>query len=387
MDLVDGTRTEPIAVSAGPWVIDPDGLGRLVAVLTRHFDEVLGPVATDSAIRLRPITSAADLPTGVTDEQEAATYRLVPTGTQRRFSFGVGPDSLKAIVHPPRSPVWTMHRRDGSLIVESSPPDTTTRAVIGARACDLHALDVLARTQVGGPHVDPAFRARRAGLFLVAVDCDEPGPTCFCESTGGSRTAVDGYDLALTEIDAPTSGVRYLVRCGSDRGRAVVDELGLGLAPDDVVRRAAAALAPAPTGRTTRALPPDAAELVRDVEHPHWAVVAERCLTCGNCTAVCPTCFCTDMDDSVSLDGATATRTRVWDTCFSMEYSHLGVGPHRASPSSRYRQWLTHKLGTWHDQFGESGCVGCGRCITWCPVGIDLTAGTEALREPIGSSS
>jgi ferredoxin len=134
-----------------------------------------------------------------------------------------------------------------------------------------------------------------------------------------------------------------------------------------------------------RELPDDARALVADAEHPRWAAVADRCLTCGNCTAVCPTCFCTDMEDVVALDGASSARTRVWDTCFSMEYSHLGAGPHRASPRARYRQWLSHKVGTWHDQFDESGCVGCGRCITWCPVGIDLTAEIEALGRPVGS--
>ncbi len=362
------------------------GLDRLVAAMTRQFDEVIGPVVADGVIRLRPITSAGDLPIGVTDEQEAATYRLVPTGGDLRFAYGLGPDSLKSIVHPPRSPVWTMHRRDGSIIVEPFRTDAVSRAVIGVRACDLRALEILEGTQTGGPHADPAFLARRAGLFLVAVDCARPAATCFCESAGYARAADHGYDLALTEFEDPAAGVTYLVRCGSDRGRELVDELGLHIAPDDLVRRVELELDPdaPPMGRELR---DDAAELVVDVEHPHWAAVAERCLTCGNCTAVCPTCFCTDMEDVVALDGESSTRTRVWDTCFSMEYSHLGVGPHRASPMSRYRQWLSHKLGTWHDQFGESGCVGCGRCITWCPVGIDLTAEVGALAPPVGARS
>ena len=132
-----------------------------------------------------------------------------------------------------------------------------------------------------------------------------------------------------------------------------------------------------------REMPAGATTAVQRPDHPRWAEVAERCLTCGNCTAVCPTCFCTDMDDAVGLDGETATRTRVWDSCFSMTYSQLGEHAHRSTPMSRYRQWLSHKVGTWHDQFGESGCVGCGRCITWCPVGIDLTAELEALAHEV----
>ena len=111
-----------------------------------------------------------------------------------------------------------------------------------------------------------------------------------------------------------------------------------------------------------------------------WDDVAARCLTCGNCTMACPTCFCTGVDDVTDLSGEHAERWQHWDSCFDLDFSHLHGGPVRSSPTSRYRQWLTHKLGTWHDQFGSSGCVGCGRCIVWCPVGIDLTEEVAALR-------
>ena len=362
------------------WVMRGGDLPRLISMLVDEFDEVIGPVAIDGVIRLRPIRSVADLPRGVTDEQETAVYRLRDTGTSLHFSYGLGPDSLKSLVHPPRSPVWTMRRRDGSLIVEPALHGTTTRAVVGVRACDVRALDVLERTQTGGAHIDPGFAARRAGLFLVTVDCTHAAPTCFCEGVEGGVAADHGYDLALTELDDRRSIV-YLVRAGTARGRAVIDALGLVHAPAPLLEQRSRELAAA-SRDFVRELPDDAPVLVQQADHPHWDEVAERCLTCGNCTAVCPTCFCTDMEDLIALDGESSTRTRIWDTCFSQEYSHLGPGPHRASPASRYRQWLSHKLGTWHDQFGESGCVGCGRCITWCPVGIDLTAEVESLGVP-----
>ena len=359
------------------WKMPASGLHRLVDLLAERFDEVIGPVLVDGVVRLRPIQSADDLPVGVADAQAPGSYRVETTGTSLRFSYGPSPDSLKAIVHPPTSPVWTMRRSNGSLIVDAALHGTTTRAIIGARACDIRALAVLERTQTGGPHVDPAFAANRAGMFLVAVDCTDPSATCFCDSPGGGVASEHGHDLALTECETP-SGLSYLVRVGSPAGRSVVDELELDVAGPEDVRRADLEIRYAMRAMI-RELPANAHDVVSDLAHPRWTEVGDRCLTCGNCTAVCPTCFCTDMTDAVGLDGETATRTRVWDTCFSLEYSHLGAGPHRESPAARYRQWLTHKLGTWHEQFGESGCVGCGRCITWCPVGIDLTAEVEAL--------
>ena len=115
-------------------------------------------------------------------------------------------------------------------------------------------------------------------------------------------------------------------------------------------------------------------------EHSQWDNVASRCLACANCTMVCPTCFCSTVDDGTSLDLREAWRDRRWDSCFTLEHSHMHSGPVRSSTKSRYRQWMTHKLASWIDQFGTSGCVGCGRCITWCPVGIDITEEVSAIR-------
>jgi ferredoxin len=365
-------------VVAPAWMMTSADLVEMIDALNAQFDEVIAPVLVDGVVRLRPIDSADELPTGVTDDQDPGSYRATSTGGGQRFSYAVGPDSLKAIVHPPRSPVWTVTRDDdGSVAVSVAPTRTVRRAVLGARACDLAALERLGHTQLDGPHPDLHHATARAGLFLIGVDCSRPAPTCFCESTGTGPFVDDGADLSMTELDTD-DGVRYALRAGSERGREFAESLGLRRAEPEEAMYAERARCNVHT--TGRSMSPDAATIVlADLEHPRWDDVAERCLTCGNCTAVCPTCFCTDMDDRVELDGHTARRERVWDTCFSLEYSHLGPGPARSSPRSRYRQWLTHKLGTWHDQFDESGCVGCGRCITWCPVGIDLTAEIDAL--------
>jgi ferredoxin len=119
--------------------------------------------------------------------------------------------------------------------------------------------------------------------------------------------------------------------------------------------------------------------LKENYAHPRWDDVAERCVTCGNCTMVCPTCFCFSVTDTSSLTGEDPERHRSWDSCFTMDHSYLHGGSVRVSGRSRYRQWMTHKLATWHDQFGTSGCVGCGRCITWCPAGIDITEEVAAI--------
>jgi ferredoxin len=121
--------------------------------------------------------------------------------------------------------------------------------------------------------------------------------------------------------------------------------------------------------------------LYRNLEHPRWDEVATRCLSCANCTMVCPTCFCTTVEDVTDLSGEHAERWQRWDSCFTQAFSYVHGGSVRPSTKAKYRQWMTHKLATWLDQFGSSGCVGCGRCITWCPVGIDITEEVRAIRE------
>ncbi|MGB3904623.1 MAG: 4Fe-4S dicluster domain-containing protein, partial [Anaerolineae bacterium] len=242
------------------------------------------------------------------------------------------------------------------------------------------AIHIQNRVFLESPHTDPVYKARRDHLFVVAVNCGQAGGTCFCVSMETGPEATFGFDLALTEV-LEDEGHYFLAEVGSERGAEVLAEVehreataDEEQAAENVVAKAAAQMGRNMDTTDIKGL------LYGNYEHPRWDEVANRCLTCGNCTLVCPTCFCTTVEDVTDLKGEQAERWRRWDSCFTMDFSYIHGGSIRGTASARYRQWMTHKLGTWIDQFGTSGCVGCGRCITWCPVGIDITEEVRAIR-------
>lgn len=357
-------------------------LDRLLDALREQGHVVLGPVVRDGAIVYGELDSTADLPSGWTDEQEPGRYRLKRREDGALFGYVVGPHSWKKYLSPPLLTLWTARRDGTGFAVEgdaSSAGAAPRYAFVGVRACELAAIARQDQVFLKGPHVDPAYAARREQAFLVAVECGTAASTCFCSSMGTGPRVTAGFDVALTEI--LEGEPRFVARAGSAKGRALLASLALPEATPPDVEAASRAVAAA-EGAIRRRMETDGlpAFLARSLEHPRWDHVAARCLACGSCTAVCPTCFCTTVEDVNGLSGTTAERMRRWDSCFTPEYSYIHGGSVRLSTRARYRQWLTHKLGTWHDQFGTSGCVGCGRCITWCPPGIDLTEEVRALR-------
>ena len=362
-----------------PRLIGAEGLEGLYQALVAEGYRVIGPAVQDGAIVLRELSSAAELPFGWGVQLEPGGYKLRHRDDEAAFGHSAGPQSWKRFLHPPRERLWSATRTpDGfELSDEADDGEPPSYAFLGVRPCDLRAIAIQDRilAQPGS-----RYAARRARLLIVAVNCTEPGETCFCASMGTGPGADAGYDLALTEM-VDEAGHRFLVEIGSPRGADVLERVPSEPAGEATIRGARSAVEAA-AGRMGRQMETgDLRELMADSHQAaRWDDVAARCLTCGNCTMACPTCFCTAIEDTTDLTGDHAERWERWDSCFDLDFSYLHGGGVRKSAKSRYRQWLTHKLGTWHDQFGSSGCVGCGRCIVWCPAGIDLTEEVKALR-------
>lgn len=368
------------AVQAPPGFLPASALSDLVTALQAQGYTVIAPVQHDGVVRLRPIQQADEITRGVRDQQTAGRYRLEEGETDLHFEHAVGPSSAKSFFFPPQQPLYRIQVGADGFEAQDLRPPAPRLAIIGVRPCDLAAIRIQDRVfgEATGPD-DPESRYRqtRRQSFLVVVQCTRPGGTCFCVSTNTGPEARDGFDLALTELKGG-----FVIQAGSDAGRDLLKAL-----PVREVSPAELELAALKIQRARELIGPELdldearAALEKNVDHPHWEDVARRCLSCGNCTMVCPTCFCNTVVDGNDLSDGSMTRERHWESCFTHQFSYAGGGPHRSSVLGRYRHWIRHKLCTWWEQFDSAGCVGCGRCITWCPAGIDIRREVEAVME------
>ncbi len=352
-------------------------LQSLLDVLASDGYRTVGPTIDQGAIVYGEIESVDDLPRGWTDRQAAGTYRLERRDDEAYFGYVVGPHSWKQFLFPPVATVATADRTDSGWQMQTPDDDPPRYAFLGVRACELAAMRVQDQVFTGGAYVDPIYQKRRDAAFIIAVNCTQAAPTCFCTSMNTGPRCESGFDLALTEtVDG------FVMECGSDRGAAVLDQLPTTTVTEQQTDQADTARQQA-VDQITKSLDTDGIRdlLLGNLDHPRWDDLATRCLSCTNCTMVCPTCFCSTVTEVSDLIGDHVERQRQWDSCFNIDFSYMNGGVVRNGIRSRYRQWLTHKLASWHDQFGSSGCVGCGRCITWCPVEIDLTKEVAAIRE------
>jgi ferredoxin len=364
-------------------ILSLDGLQQLIDVLRRQEYQVIGPTIRDGAVVYDEVEALADLPAGWTDEQDAGSYRLRRRTDGALFGYSLGAQSWKRLLHPPRRRLWRAERptEGGDFTLVQEQPELPKRAFLGVRACELRAIAIQNTVFTKGRFTDPLYKTVHDSTFLIAVNCGHAGGTCFCTSmgTGPRARAGAGYDLVLTELIDAERHV-FLVEIGSPRGAKMMREVPRAPAePADL--EAAERISAQTAASMVRTLDTSGIKefLYANADHPRWNDIANRCLACGNCTNACPTCFCTTVEDTTDLSGRVAERWQRWDSCFTLDFSYIHGGSVRGAGRERYRQWLTHKLAAWIDQFDSSGCVGCGRCITWCPVGIDLTEEVRAM--------
>ncbi len=379
-------------MSNRPLVMAAHDLGALFGVLADDGYEVLGPTVHDGAIVIEAITQPSQLPRGWGDAQEPGSYRLVERGDGAYFGFAAPAGTWKRHLFEPRAVLWRSRRDGDGVVFEPGEHVRRRRAFLGIRGCDLAAIAVQDRVFCGSAagsgsgsprrSADPVYVAKREGILFIGINCSDPASTCFCTSMGTGPAIGERADLSLTELDpALPDQHRFLVHATTDRGRAIAARMNLAVATDRDLASATAvrdgAIASMGRSMDTEDLP---ARLREAAEDPRWDDVARRCLSCGNCTMACPTCFCADVSDQPDVAAGVDERVREWASCFQLDHSYLHGGSVRVSTKARYRQWMTHKLSTWWDQFGVSGCVGCGRCMTFCPVGIDITEEVRAIR-------
>ncbi|MEM2236573.1 MAG: 4Fe-4S dicluster domain-containing protein [Nitrososphaerota archaeon] len=359
------------------FALDAEMFGNIIDVLKDLGYTVYGPTERDGAIVYDVLDSAEQIARGLYDEQSPGRYKLVKKNDKRYFGYVVGPQSPKYVLYPPQHLLFKV-RKDGKTFIPQS--DGKKIAIVGLRPCDLKAIEILDNVLLKGPYKESVYEALRKDAVFIAVNCVEPGNNCFCTSMNTGPFAQSGYDICITEFLTDRDHV-FILDVMTNRGAEVVNRLGCRNATaeelDAVSRLMEEAKNKVRKRLNTENLKDD---LYKNIEHPNWNEVGNRCLACGNCTLVCPTCFCSSVFDKSSLSMDVAERWGLWDSCFSIDYSYIHGGSIRQSIMSRYRQWLMHKLATWVDQFGTFGCVGCGRCITWCPVGIDITEEANRVR-------
>jgi ferredoxin len=365
------------------FIIEQEGFTQLLVVLQKRGYSLIGPTIRDSTIVYDQINSSAELPKGWTDHQAPASYTLTHTTDDAFFKFVLGPHSWKKFLFPPKIKLFSAHRSGKAFKIDAEPGSTESErkyAFIGVRSCELHALAIQDQVFTKGAYVDRTYSSLRSRTFIVAVNCTQAGGNCFCASMGTGPRVDKGFDLALTEMIGDGTHA-FALEVGSEAGARVLEEIPHRSA-EQADRDSVGILMEATTANMGKVMQTEGIGelLFENLDHPEWDDVAKRCLTCANCTMVCPTCFCSTVEDVTDLTGDHAERWRRWDSCFTMDFAKVAGGNFRVSAKSRYRQWLTHKLASWIDQFGTSGCVGCGRCITWCPVGIDLTKEVAAIR-------
>jgi ferredoxin len=363
--------------------LDNSSLDKIIKQLKTEGYVTIGPLLSNGVIIYDEISGVKDLPEGINDRQEAGSYRTVKTDSRSLFGYTPGPQSWKKYLYPSKLKLWSAKRNGKGFDISHNGEEQKKYALIGVRPCELNSIQILDKVFNNGSYTDYQYNSIREKIFICAINCTRPGKTCFCVSMNTGPKAGKGFDLLLTEVSKGKEHY-FTAEDGSAKGKKILSAVE-GNDTTAEQKKAADEAVAAAAERMGRKLNTDNIKeiLYKSHDHPVWEETGAKCLACTNCTLVCPTCFCSNVEDVTDLTGDNTERWRKWDSCFNLEYSRVAGGNFRTTVKARYRQWMTHKLASWQEQFGTFGCVGCGRCITWCPVGIDITKQAEKIRSTL----
>jgi ferredoxin len=301
-------------------------------------------------------------------------YGQIRSGAELHLSDNKPTQSLKGFFFPPREVLFESRRtEDGLELVPSSSSDAP-RVIVAARPCDVASLPVLDKL-FGWDYQDSSYFQRRQRTTIISLACDPPPKDCFCVSLGGSPAGIEGSDLLLTPLrDA------YHVLIITERGKALVEKYAQFFEEsDEQHNQERARLEDEWRAQVTKEIDADRLREALDFDSGAWEMLAQQCVDCAICTFLCPTCHCFDIQDEG--DNAHAIRLRLWDSCARQDFTEMAVHQPRPNHFSRYRQRLMHKFKYYPENFGRVLCVGCGRCIQYCPAGVDITKALERAVE------
>ncbi len=266
----------------------------------------------------------------------------------------------------------TVYEFDGKGFAEDA-LQTEQQVLFGARPCDCRALTLLDSVFDTKEVQDPFYAARRANTVTVAMACDRPLSTCFCTATGGDPFGEDGVDVLLAD-----TGDTLLAKTATPKGKdflARYDKFFSGSATSDWAQQAGQARDKI---KANVDVANAKAHLDTLFENDVWETISQKCLGCGTCSFLCPTCYCFDLVDDKTPTGV--RKISRWDCCmFSSFTLHASGHNPRAVNAARLRQKIMHKFCYYPERYGVSGCVGCGRCIRSCPVNLDIRPVLETL--------
>ncbi len=357
-------------------IIPKHQLKSLFGLLQEEY-EIIAPVLKDGVIQLLKVENINELPFGYKEKEEKNFYRIDKSEVRYFFSYIRPSVSYKRFLLPPEFTFLKVKKENGKLkFIENI--IHKKYAFFDIRACDLKAIDILDDVFLRkSKHPDPYYNALRENLFIVAVSCREPSDVCFCSYMDISPKPKKSFDILLTELEDG-----FLVEIGTEKGRELIEKIEHRKAKEEDIKMAEEiekdCIEKIKREVPTKKLPEI---LYENIESPYWNEIGKRCLACTSCTQLCPTCFCFDIVVKNDPINKTSERMRIYDSCFSPTFATVHKFNIRHSIASRYRQWLMHKFTYWTEQFDEFGCVGCGRCITWCPAGIDITEEIRRLIE------